>query len=96
LYRQALYYYVCCLAKTKSFVEIYNDLEKWFKCPKRRWKAALRAKRGMYDSAQPGGLYKDMAYLRGAVQILQYRNYIDFSSLYCGKIALEDLLETNK
>jgi len=96
LFRQALYYYTCSKARHMSFVELFKDLSKYVSDPKRRWKFVVRCKRGLDDSSRPGGLYKDMAYLRGAVQILQYRKKVDFEALYCGKVALEDLLDENK
>jgi len=96
LFRQALYYYTCSRAKKMSFVELFADLEKYVSDPKRRWKFTLRCKRGLEDTSKAGGLYKDMAYLRGAIQILQYRKKIDFEALYCGKMAVEDLLDENK
>lgn len=48
-------------------------------------------KRGIVDTGEPGGLYKDQVYLEGAIQILRERSAIDFIGLYCGKLSLEDL-----
>lgn len=59
LYKYALYYYSSYLASTMSFVELYNELEKYVDNPKRRWKNVLRVKRGMEDTKDEGGLYKD-------------------------------------
>jgi hypothetical protein len=47
------------MAGKVSFVELFNDLEKYVDNPKRRWKAVLRVKRGIADTSEPGGLYKD-------------------------------------
>ena len=91
LYKYALYYYSSYLASKMSFVELYNALEKYVDNPKRRWKAVLRVKRGMEDTSQPGGLYKDQVYLEGAWKILKQRKNIDFRLLYGGKINVEDL-----
>jgi len=92
LFRQALYYWLCHMAKTRSFVEIFNALEKYISSPERRWKYVLRVKRGLTDTSQPGGFFKDQCYLKGAYTILRHRNIIDFKELYCGKIAVEDLV----
>jgi hypothetical protein len=51
----------------------------------------MRVKRGVMDTAEPGGLYKDQVYLEGAVQILRERKTLDFHGLCCGKISIEDL-----
>ena len=74
-----------------SFVDLFNDLEKYIDNPKRRWKCVVRVKRGITDTGEPGGLYKDQVYLEGAIQILRERTNIDFLGLYCGKLSLEDL-----
>lgn len=78
-----------------SFVDLFNDLEKYVDNPRRRWKCVLRVKRGISDTVEPGGLYKDQVYLEGAIQILRDRHNIDFISLYCGKLSLEDLKRPN-
>lgn len=56
-----------------------------------RWKYVVRVKRGLTDTSQKGGLYKDSVYLEGAVQVLQKRKHLDFKGLLCGKISLVDL-----
>ena len=59
LFRQALYYWLCHMAKEHSFVEIFNALEKYIQNPDRRWKFVMRVKRGLIDTSQPGGFFKD-------------------------------------
>ena len=44
----------------------------------------------MTDTSRPGGLYKDQLYLEGAIRILSMRNSLNFKSLLCGKLSLED------
>ena len=74
-----------------SFVELFNDLEKYVDNPKKRWRYVLRVKRGLGDTSLPGGLYKDQVYLEGAVKLLKNRNELNFNLLHCGKINIEDL-----
>ena len=74
-----------------SFVEMFKDLEKYISDPKRRWKYCMRSKRGLTDTSQKGGFFKDKAYLKGAYEILTNRSTIDFRELYSGKISLKDL-----
>ena len=92
LFRQALYYWLCHMAKDHSFVEIFDALEKYIQNPDRRWKYVMRVKRGLTDTSQPGGFFKDQCYLKGAYTILRNRDVINFTELYCGKIAVEDLI----
>lgn len=91
LFQCALYYYTCHSAVTKSFVELYEDLGKYIDDPRRRFKTCLRAKRGLTDSSQLGGLYKDKVYFEGAVKILQRRRQIDLQALFAGKISVDDV-----
>lgn len=90
LYRSALNYYAAYMAKEMSFVDLFKDLEKYVDSPQARWKFTLRVKRGLSDTSQKGGLYKDQVYLEGAVKVLQQRHTLDFKALLCGKISLED------
>ena len=55
----------------------------------------MRVKRGMEDTSQPGGYYKDQCYLIGAVKILQERKNLDFVGLMCGKLSLENVRNPN-
>mmetsp|Transcript_10298 Transcript_10298/g.10285 ORF Transcript_10298/g.10285 Transcript_10298/m.10285 type:complete len:120 (-) Transcript_10298:37-396(-) len=79
------------MASKMSFVDLFNDLEKFIDNPKRRFKCVARVKRGLIDTSEPGGLYKDQVYLEGAIQILRERKTTDFIGLYCGKLSLDDL-----
>lgn len=90
LWSAALHYYSSTLAKSMSFVEIFNSLKKYVEDPVKRWKECVRVKRGLTDSSLPGGCCKDQMYLRGAAKILKHRNEIDFQRLYIGKLSLED------
>jgi hypothetical protein len=47
------------MASKMSFVDLFNDLEKYIDNAKRRWKCVVRVKRGISDTGEPGGLYKD-------------------------------------
>jgi hypothetical protein len=91
LFRSALNYYTCFMASKLSFVELYDDLEKFIDNPRRRWKLVCRVKRGTLDTSEPGGLYKDQVYLEGAIQILRDREILDYPGLMCGKISIDEL-----
>ena len=91
MYRSALNYYAAYMASKLSFVELFNDIEKYIDSKSSRWKFVLRLKRGLIETSEPGGLYKDQCYLEGAVDFLRNRKNIDIVGLYTGKISLEDL-----
>ena len=74
-----------------GFVDLFNDIEKYIDDKMSRWKFVLRVKRGLMDTSEPGGLYKDQVYLEGAVSILRERKTLDFYGLCCGKISLDDM-----
>ena len=42
-----------------SFVELYQDLEKYIDDPEDRWKQCVRVKRGLQDTSLHQGMYKD-------------------------------------
>jgi len=46
-------------ASEMSFVDLFNDIGKYIDDEHSRWKFVLRVKRGLCDTSQPGGLYKD-------------------------------------
>lgn len=84
-------YLVCHWAQTQSFVEIFQRL---INLPgfnfDRAWYYTLRAKRGLIDTAQPGGYTKDIVYLEGNIQVLSWLLKKDhrLADLYLGKISL--------
>ena len=94
LWRAALHYFSSFYASSMSFVQLYNNLEKYLDDPVKRYKEVLRVKRGIQDTSLPGGCYKDSVYLSGAIKILQNRRKIDFKLLYSGKLSIEDLFRS--
>jgi hypothetical protein len=82
---------MCCKASELSFSQLFKDLEKYVDDPRTRYKYVLRVKRGLTDTSQPGGLYKDQVYLEGALQLLEHRKDIDWHGFYSAKLNLEDL-----
>jgi len=91
LYRSALNYYMAVQASKMSFLDLFNHIGQYIDCPRSRFKYTLRVKRGMTDTSQAGGLYKDQVYLEGAVSVLRERKTLDFHGMCCGKISIEDM-----
>ena len=90
LWRGALHYYSSYQASRMSFVELFHHLAKYVNDPYVRFKQVVRGKRGLEDTSQPGGCYKDQVYLPGAIKVLEARHSIDFFTLIAGKLSLED------
>ena len=67
---QALKYIACVMAAEMGFVELFNELQKYMSDEKSRFSLCLRVKRGLTDTSQHGGYYKDKVYLEGAVEYL--------------------------
>lgn len=91
LYTQALRYWAVCRGAALGFAELFKELEVHMPEPQRRWGVCCRIKRGMIDTSLPGAFYMDQAYFKGAVEILQHLDEVDFGRLYGGQIALQDL-----
>uniref|UniRef100_A0A8C6DV85 Microtubule associated tyrosine carboxypeptidase 2 n=1 Tax=Moschus moschiferus TaxID=68415 RepID=A0A8C6DV85_MOSMO len=92
LWRAALLYYTVYRASQMSFCELFRDIGKFVKDPNTRWDYCVRAKRGWTDTSQPGCFSKDQVYLDGILQILRYRETIDFHLLTTlGKVSYEDV-----
>ncbi|XP_019581879.2 putative tyrosine carboxypeptidase MATCAP2 isoform X1 [Rhinolophus sinicus] len=92
LWRAALLYYTVYRASQMSFCELFRDIGKFVKDPNTRWDYCVRAKRGWTDTSQPGCFSKDQVYLDGILQILRYRQTIDFHLLTAlGKVSYEDV-----
>lgn len=70
MYTSALKYFACVMATEMGFVELYNVLEKYITDTKERFSFCVRIKRGLTDTGQHGGYFKDKVYLEGAVEYL--------------------------
>lgn len=51
------------------------------------WRECVRVKRGLGNTEEIGGYYKDQSYLIGAILILKDRKNIDFRKIFYGKLA---------
>jgi len=75
-----------------SFADVYAELVKLGFSMDRAWKVALKAKRGLEDTSQPGAFTKDFIYFKGYRMILDFIGKGgDLRNLYYGKINLNDL-----
>uniref|UniRef100_A0AAV2K2N3 Uncharacterized protein n=1 Tax=Knipowitschia caucasica TaxID=637954 RepID=A0AAV2K2N3_KNICA len=81
LWRAALLYYTVYQASSMSFCQLFHCLGRFLQDPHTRWDYCVRAKRGQRDTAQPGCFGKDQVYLDGILNILRYRDRINFPLL---------------
>ncbi|XP_068432215.1 putative tyrosine carboxypeptidase MATCAP2 [Clinocottus analis] len=92
LWRAGLLYYTVYQASHMSFSQLFRSLGRFVQDPNTRWDYCVRAKRGQTDTAQPGCFSKDQVYLDGILQILRYRDKINFPLLMAlGKVSFEDV-----
>eukprot|EP01017_Pseudomicrothorax_dubius_P023858 TRINITY_DN2540_c0_g1_i4.p1 TRINITY_DN2540_c0_g1~~TRINITY_DN2540_c0_g1_i4.p1 ORF type:complete len:518 (-),score=119.07 TRINITY_DN2540_c0_g1_i4:289-1842(-) len=96
MFNAALHYYSAYMASVMSFQELYDDLKKYVANDEKRWKECVRVKRGIQDTTEPTGMYKDQVYLKGSVEILKSRKKIDFLSFHAGKMSVQDHLRLKK
>lgn len=89
----ALRYMLVAYAQEHSFAEVFQFLGKFVQDQNRRWGTAVRLKRGMKDTSQPGGYTKDLTYFEGMFEVAEWlnANSYDLPSLYLGKMAVADV-----
>ena len=76
-------------AQNLSFSQTFKLVREYYRDDKTCFNTVLRAKRGLADTAKPGGYIKDHCYLQGFLQIKKFvENGGDVRTLYAGKIAL--------
>ncbi len=75
-----------------SFVDVYQKIVELDFGAERAWKVALKAKRGLGDTSQPGAFTKDFVYYKGHKMIKAFvAKGGDLRDLYYGKTNLDDL-----
>jgi hypothetical protein len=88
LYKTALLYLLVDLARGHDFVTVYQTALRYLSKPESAFVFALRVKRGLTDTSQPGGFTKDLVYFEGYHQVktwLAQPNH-HYADLYWGKI----------
>lgn len=80
------------LCSKQSFSEVYKEVRQYFDDDWFCFKAVARPKRGIGDSAKPGGYLKDHCYLEGMMLMEKYvEEGGDLKKLYVGKIGIKHL-----
>lgn len=98
-YGQDLNFSVICalycgveLAQRSSFSEVFAWFSQQFSLNfNQAWAKTMRLKRGLTDTGVPGGFSKDLIYLEGLIEVIDYLLNQDnqWQYLYLGKIACE-------
>jgi hypothetical protein len=93
--RSFLTYVAAYTAQQASFAEVFQALKKLHVSDVTAWRIAVRTKRGLRDTSQPGGLTKDITYLEGAVLVWQWlldpQN--DPRDLYLGRLGIASIAQ---
>lgn len=89
-------YLTCAWAQKHSFADVFAQLTKTTQFNfEHAWNFTLRSKRGLVDTSQVGGFTKDIVYLEGALEVLNWLTVEgnDPHDLYLGKISLSQVAE---
>lgn len=83
------------MSQTKSFSDIYNYMLEFFS-PAIAFKLALRTKRGLSYTSEPGGCPKDYVYIKGYLALKDLLGKAEdkdelINLLYSGKVSMESL-----
>jgi hypothetical protein len=87
LFKAALRYVAAIYASKMSFAQVYKQLSKYLKDKNDCWRECVRVKRGLGNTEELGGYYKDQTYLVGSAEILRNRKNIDFRKLFYAKLS---------
>ena len=92
LWVPAIHYLATLLVARLPFSQLWRELGVYIGAEdhERLWTICVRVKRGMTDTGQPGGYYKDGSNFGGAVRLLRKRKSIDFRLLHCVRTSIED------
>lgn len=98
IYQTALSYLGAQLASKADFKTVYQFFYQYLNDQQRAWSQTLKNKKGLIDTSLPGGFNKSLVYLEGFVQVLKYlrHQHYDPSTLYYGKLAIQDIKKAQK
>jgi len=84
--------YAVNMALKHSFIDIFEKMLSFKIPPERAFRTALKVKRGIENTEDPGGFTKDFLYYKGYKKI---KDYVDRSGkikdLYIGKFSIDDI-----
>jgi hypothetical protein len=88
-------YVATWVAQHGSFRDVYETLRSYNFEEGTSWNVAVKVKRGLQDTSQPGGLTKEVCYLEGTLQIWDWicNQKNDPHQLYLGRIGIEQIAE---
>lgn len=95
LYKSFFSYVATYTAEKHSFSEVFHTLVQLGRSEQTSWNTAVKVKRGMTDTSQPGVFSREICYLEGIIKLWKW--VLDPShnleALYWGRLALEELPE---
>lgn len=98
IYKTYRTYVATYLAQQHSFSEVFHILEEMGVQQHLAWLLTLRTKRGLTDTAQKGGVTKDICYFEGVVDTWNWIHNLhnDPHDLYLGRIDISQVTERKK
>lgn len=95
LYKSYRMYISTYIAQHGSFAEIFHRMIQLEIAPEIAFLLAVRTKRGLTDTSQPGGLTKDISYLEGSVAVWNWIMHPEHDphDLYLGRMSVDQIAE---
>lgn len=92
LFQPALSNYIVHLTKTLSFYDcVKTIMDRHYATDiEDAWTQVMRAKRGLQNTALPGGFCKDILPFIGAINLLKNVHKVDFPLIFAGKFRFEE------
>ena len=98
-YRPAIYHLATYKAQEGSFLDVWQFLLQYYaEDQETAFTIAVKKKRGLTDTSQPGGFTKDLVYFEGFVDITRFMiaNHFPLKALYLGKLSWRDVDRAQK
>ena len=92
-YMPAINYIATYKAQHGSFLEVWQFLKQYIPKDEVAFVSAFKKKRGITDTGQSGGFTRDVVYLEGFVDTINFliNNNFPLKELYFGKLAYQDI-----
>ncbi len=92
-YKSFFSYVAAYTAQKASFAEVFDTLVRLGRSKQTSWNTAVKVKRGLTDTSQPGLFSREMCYLEGSIQVYDWLIHQKSNphQLYWGRLSLEEL-----
>lgn len=93
MYKSFFSYVAAYTAQQSSFADVFDTLVKLGRSKETSWNTAVKVKRGLTDTSQPGLFSREMCYLEGSIQVYDWliHKKSNPTHLYWGRLSLQEL-----